>query len=333
MVAAIQSRTRAAQTPVCTIDDVKALSERNQEPAWLRESRLAAWELYEGMPMPGRNDEAWRRTDYRGIRWEEAGRTIAAPGGLHQLPPESLEPLIGDEQGGMIVFVDGKLVQFDLHPSLAAQGVIVADLLTAARKHEDLVRPRLMTQAVLPHEGKFAALHAALWTHGVFIYVPRNVAVERPIHVVMYNSQPGQTMGHMLVALDENAQATVLVDYVSATADEQSLYVGATELLVGDYANLKYVCLQDWNRDTYEFSTLRAPAAKQPLAGGDFEHHRPIGQRHARRELQRAPAPQAQGLVLAWERVGRGVSARQGPQGDPVHRSLRAGPRQREPGC
>lgn len=263
MVAAIQSRTRAAQTPVCTIDDVKALSERNQEPAWLRESRLAAWELYEGMPMPGRNDEAWRRTDYRGIRWEEAGRTIAAPGGLHQLPPESLEPLIGDEQGGMIVFVDGKLVQFDLHPSLAAQGVIVADLLTAARKHEDLVRPRLMTQAVLPHEGKFAALHAALWTHGVFIYVPRNVAVERPIHVVMYNSQPGQTMGHMLVALDENAQATVLVDYVSATADEQSLYVGATELLVGDYANLKYVCLQDWNRDTYEFSTLRARVGRE----------------------------------------------------------------------
>ncbi|MFN8379060.1 MAG: Fe-S cluster assembly protein SufD [Anaerolineae bacterium] len=256
-MAAIQGRTRAAQTPVYTIDDVKALSERNQEPAWLRESRLAAWELYEGMPMPGRNDEAWRRTDYRGIRWEEAGRTISAPGDLTQVPAASLEPLIGDEQGGMIVFVDGKLVQFDLHPSLAGQGVVVADLLTAAQKHEDLVRPRLMTRAVLPHEGKFAALHAALWTHGVFIYVPRNVAVELPIHVVMYNSQPGQTMGHTLVALDENAQATVLVDFVSTAAGEQSLFVGATELLVGEHANLKFVSLQDWNRGTYEFSTLR----------------------------------------------------------------------------
>lgn len=257
MVAAIQSRVRAAQTPVFSIEDVRALSERNQEPAWLRESRLAAWELYEGLPMPGRDDEAWRRTDYRGIRWAEAGRTINAPGGLQLVPAESLEPLIGDEQGGMIVFVDGKLVQFDLHPSLAAQGVVVADLLSAAEKYEELVRPRLMTQAVVPHESKFAALHAALWTHGVFIYVPRNVDVSRPIHVVMYNSQPGQTMGHVLVALDENSQATVLVDYGSVVAEEQSLFVGATELLVGDHANLKFVCLQDWNRATYEFSTLR----------------------------------------------------------------------------
>lgn len=257
MVAVTQGRVRAAQTPAYTIADVTTLSERNQEPQWLRESRLAAWELYEGMPMPGRSDEAWRRTDYRGVRWEEAGRAIETPGSLSVVPAASLEPLIGDEQGGMIVFVDGKLVQFDLHPSLQKQGIVVSDLLAAAREHEELVRPRLMTQAVLPHEGKFAALHAALWTHGVFIYVPRNVVVELPIHVVMYNSQPGATMGHVLVALDENAQATSVVDYVSAAAEDQSLFVGATELLVGDYANLKFVSLQDWDRNTYEFSTLR----------------------------------------------------------------------------
>lgn len=257
MVAVTQGRVRAAQTPAYTIADVTTLSERNQEPQWLRESRLAAWELYEGMPMPGRSDEAWRRTDYRGVRWEEAGRAIETPGSLSVVPAASLEPLIGDEQGGMIVFVDGRLVQFDLHPSLQKQGIVVSDLLAAAREHEELVRPRLMTQAVLPHEGKFAALHAALWTHGVFIYVPRNVVVELPIHVVMYNSQPGATMGHVLVALDENAQATAVVDYVSAAAEDQSLFVGATELLVGDYANLKFVSLQDWDRNTYEFSTLR----------------------------------------------------------------------------
>jgi Fe-S cluster assembly protein SufD len=110
---------------------------------------------------------------------------------------------------------------------------------------------------VLPHEGKFAALHAALWTHGVFMYVPENIAVELPIHVVMYNSQPGASMGHVLVSLEENAQATVLVDYMSAPAHEQSLFVGATELLVGPSANLKFVTLQDWNRATYEFSMLR----------------------------------------------------------------------------
>ena len=257
MVAATQGRARAAQAPAFSAADVQALSERNNEPAWLRESRLAAWELYEGLPMPGRGDEAWRRTDYRGVKWAEAGRAIAAPGSIALAPAASLEPLVEGKQGGLIVFVDGVLARIEVEPSLAAQGVVVTDLLTAARDHEALMRERLMTKAVLPHEGKFAALHAALWTHGVFVYVPRNVAAELPIHVVMFNSQPGATMGHMLVALDENAQATVLVDYVSAASETQSLYVGATELLVGDGANLKYVSLQDWNRATYEFSHMR----------------------------------------------------------------------------
>jgi Fe-S cluster assembly protein SufD len=257
VVVVTQVRARTAQAPAYTSADVVALSESNQEPLWLRESRLAAWELYEGMPMPGRADEAWRRTDYRGIRWDEAGRAIEHAGDKSLVPAENLEPLVEGEQGGFIVFVDGRLVHYELHDSLAAQGVVFTDLHTAVREHEDVVRPRLMTSAVLPHEGKFAALHAALWTHGVFMYVPANIAAELPIHVVMYNSQPGATMGHVLVALEENAQATVLVDYISAPAHEQSLYVGATELLVGPSAHLKFVTLQDWNRATYEFSMLR----------------------------------------------------------------------------
>jgi Fe-S cluster assembly protein SufD len=115
-----------------------------------------------------------------------------------------------------------------------------------------------MTKAVLPTDGKFAALHGALWTHGVFVYVPRNIVAELPLHVVMYNTKNGASMGHVLVVLDDNAQATIQVEYASADSDAHSSYVGATELLLGAAANLKYVALQDWNRNTYEFSHQRA---------------------------------------------------------------------------
>jgi len=120
------------------------------------------------------------------------------------------------------------------------------------------VRANLMTKAVKTTDGKFAALHGALWTHGVFLYVPRRVAAELPFHVVMYNTQPGASMGHVLVVLEEASEATLQVEYASAEAQTHSAYVGATELLVGDSANLKYVALQDWNRETYEFSHQRA---------------------------------------------------------------------------
>jgi Fe-S cluster assembly protein SufD len=236
---------------------VEALSETFNEPQWLRESRIVAWDLYNEIPMPSK-EEDWRRTDYRHIHWDEVSPIIhpEAPS-IDVVPAENLAPLVGDEQGGFIVFVDGEVVTYEMPDALKQQGVIFTDMRTAVREHEDLFRANMMTKAVKPTDGKFAALHAALWTHGVFVYVPRNVTAEIPMHVVMYNTQPGATLGHVLVVVEESAQATVLVDYRSAETETQATYIGATELLVGDNANLQYVALQDWNRDTFEFSHQR----------------------------------------------------------------------------
>ncbi len=254
----VRRRSPAPEAPVYTRADVEALSAKHNEPAWLRESRLVAWEEYERLPMPTKQQEEWRRSDYRGVRWDESS---ALPNGeqpaLDVVPPVMLEPLIGNEQSGTLVIVDGKVVDFTVSDAVKAQGVVFTDLVTAAREHESLVRPNLMTKAVKISDGKFAALHGALWTHGVFLYVPRNVAVELPFHVVMYNTRRGATMGHVLVVLEEGAQATMLVDFQSAKGETQALHVGATELLVGQAANLRYVALQDWDRSTYEFNHQR----------------------------------------------------------------------------
>jgi Fe-S cluster assembly protein SufD len=259
VVVARRRRSSAPAAPSYTLDDVKALSDRNNEPQWLRDLRLAAWEVYDGLPMPTLKDEEWRRTDYRNIRWEEADKIVEANGATVDVVPEgNREPLIGGGEGGTMIFVDGKLVHYDFADSLAEQGVIFTDLLTAAHEHEDLVRENLMTKAVKPDDGKFAALNGALWTHGVFLYVPRGKVAELPLHVVMYNTKPGASIGHVLVVLDEAAQATMQVEYASAPAETHSAFIGATELLVGKAGNLRYVALQDWNRNTYEFSHQRA---------------------------------------------------------------------------
>ncbi len=254
----VRRRSDRAAVPTYTQADVETLSQRNDEPVWLREARLSAWELYEELPMPTLKDEAWRRTDYSRISWQDASPIVAPNGAtVNDVPRDTMQP-IGEKQGGSLVFVDGKLVHYEFEDSMKAQGIVFTDLLTAAKEHEDLVRPNLMTKAVLPTDGKFAALHAALWTHGVFIYVPRNVVAELPLHVVMYNTHPGATLGHVFIMLEENAQATVQVDYASSDVETDSTYIGATELIVGPAANLRYVALQDWNRQTYEFSHQRA---------------------------------------------------------------------------
>jgi Fe-S cluster assembly protein SufD len=258
----VATRTRVAKlnAPPINLADVEALSASKNEPLWLLESRLAAWELYADMPMPSLQAEEWRRTDYTSIRWEQAGLlTIPAGAGFEVIPAENRAPLIGSQRGGLIAAVDGRIVHNELGDGLRRQGVIFTDLDTAVREYADLVRPNLMTQAVLPGEGKFAALHAALWTHGVFLYVPRGRAVDLPLHSIFYNTRPGLTLGHILIVAEEGAQITYLQEYLSAAdVAGHAAYVGATELLIGSGVNVKYVSLQDWGRNVYDFRHERA---------------------------------------------------------------------------
>ena len=256
-MAVTRRRSALPQAPSYSLADVRSLSDAHNEPDWLRARRLEAWEVYQNLPMPYQEEE-WRRTDYRHLRWDEAERLIRANGATSaDVPAKNLEPLTGDEQGGLLVIVDGQVIRTELADALVEQGVIFTDLRTAVRDHDALVEQHLMTKAVKATDGKFAALHAALWDYGVFVYVPRNTVAELPLHVVCYNSVAGAAMGHALVVVEDNAQATMQVEYASAETKGQSTFIGATELIVGAAGNLRYVSLQDWNRDTFEFSHQR----------------------------------------------------------------------------
>ncbi len=126
---ATRSRVARLSAPALTKADVEALSAAKNEPQWLLESRLAAWELYEDTPMPLLTLEEWRRTDYTTIRWEQAGPlTVADEANESAIPAENLAPLIGDRQGGLIAAVDGRIVHNELDEALKQQGVIFTDL-------------------------------------------------------------------------------------------------------------------------------------------------------------------------------------------------------------
>lgn len=256
------TRRRVARefiAPPLTRADVEALSARHQEPDWLRQMRLDAWDIYEALPMPTTADEAWRRTDYRHINWDSAGVLLAPNGGkLDDIPADNRRPLLGDVQGGMLAFVDDQPVHHEINGILQEQGVIFTDLHTAAREHPDLVQRYLTAQAVPPDQGKFAALNAALWTHGVFLYVPYGQMIELPAHSIFYATRPGATLGRILVVLEGGASIDYLHENLSPEMEADASFVGATELLVQNGATLRFVNLQDWGHSMFEFSHQRA---------------------------------------------------------------------------
>ena len=253
-MASIRSRRREYVAPPIQWNDILARAQANNEPDWLIELRKNAWEQYEEMPMPTLRDESWRRTDYRSINWEEAGTvSISDNADVNDIPAENRAPLIGDEQGGLIAWVDAAVAHRELNSTITEQGVIFTDLHTAVAEHPELVQKHLFQKAVRPDEGKFAALNAAAWTYGVFLYVPRNTKVELPLHSIFYTNNTGASIGHVLIVVDDGAEVTILQEYISPEAEQQSSYIGGTELLVGNNADLKYVSLQTWGHNVYEF--------------------------------------------------------------------------------
>lgn len=235
---------------------VEQLSQQLGEPEWMRDFRLRAWEIYDQAPLPTTQDEAWRRTDLRRFRVESFGPPLNGSGTGAQVPPHLGAQLTADKAGGTLVEVDGIVSQFELSDALRAQGVIFCDMHTAVREHSELVQRYFMTEAVRPDEGKFAAMHAAFWRGGIFLYVPRNTKAVAPFHTALWATS-GRTFTHTLVVLEEGAEAILIDEYASATGDEQALHNGAIELLVGDAANLIYVSLQDFGRNVWQFTHER----------------------------------------------------------------------------
>ncbi len=245
-------------------ESVEALSLAKQEPEWVREARLAAWETYESLPFPQRTDEEWRRTDLRGLKLDR----LTPYAGLDGVGPTAESVLAGFRDGGMRdesaragvnLQADARVVLTEMHDGLAEQGVIFTDLSTAMNEHSELLRKYFMTEAVPATFGKFEALHAALWQNGTFLYVPKGVTVELPFRAFALASAAGSSIfTHTLVVLDDDAEAFVVDAFASETQEVQSLASTVVELHLGKRSKLRYVQVQDWGRHAWNFMTERA---------------------------------------------------------------------------
>ncbi len=164
----------------------------------------------------------------------------------------------GVDLAGLCHSMDGVPRASQLDPALAEKGVLFGSLADFAESHGDLVRKNLLTRAVDPHFDRFSALHAAFWSSGVFLYVPRGVVIEHPLHSFAGMSDGGSDLNHTLVILEDGAEATLLSESASPSGDAGGFHCGAIELLLGDNAHLRYVNLQDWGQGVWSFAHQKA---------------------------------------------------------------------------
>lgn len=250
-----------------TRDAVLALSERNGEPDWLRESRLAGWKAFEELPVPRwtKGIAQWWTTDVsaldlsRMLPYVESSRTAQEAKSMVSLSDES------EDAGGLLVQIDSETTYLDLPDNVKAQGVIFSSLEDAVRTHPQIVE-KYLHKLVAPNSDKFAALHTALWSGGVFLYVPEGVTVELPVHAVYRLETPGAlALGHTLIVAERGSNVRYIEEFHSGHAEGQGLHSGVIEVAVGEDAKVEFTSMQEWGRNVYSFATRYATVASRGL--------------------------------------------------------------------
>src|SRR5918999_502816 len=245
---------------------VETLSGFKGEPAWLKEKRLEAWRAFENMPMPTLRDEAWRYTDIADVRIEDFAPYAPSPDvSSEQDLPDAVQALIreGEENSALLVQHNSESAYTRVDEELLQRGVVYTDLHTALIEHEDLIKEKLFGLVPLDYD-KFAALSAAVFSGGSFLYVPRGVQVEVPIQSYRWLAVVGSIMTRTLVVVEEGASVTYIDEYASSgeASEDPAFSNGAVELFVGERASLRYVSLQNWERNVLHFNTIRSETGK-----------------------------------------------------------------------
>ncbi|MEN6572005.1 MAG: Fe-S cluster assembly protein SufD [Anaerolineaceae bacterium] len=210
-----------------------------------------AWKSYQSLPFPTVKQEAWRWTDISKMPLEtfrlEKGNTLSS------VPASLLEPVADAVHGGEILLT-GEHHQLHLDPDLEKQGVVFTDLQSAVKTHPQLIE-KILGRIISPAEDKFGALSGAMTNSGVLLFVPRGVQVTSPLHSLLWVAgQNEAAFSHILVYLEEGSSATYVHESSSPENEtDAGFHSGLIEVHVGEGANLRFVELQSFGENIWNF--------------------------------------------------------------------------------
>jgi Fe-S cluster assembly protein SufD len=246
-----------------TSDMIHAFSKNWNGPEFLKDYRYRAWDAYKSLPLPTIKDDAWRRTDIHNLDKSSFSLPMASSSSRFPRTPNwLLKPLVSRTHGGQII-IRPEQTEVKLDDALTQQGVIFTDLQTAETKYTDKLA-NIIGQIVRPDEGKFAALTAAMESYGIFIYIPRGIEVEIPLHSVIWGPGAGLAyFSHIMVWLEPDSSLTYVHESASPNGtSEQSMHSGLVEIHISDNAKLQFVELQSWGDNIWNFSHERVQVGK-----------------------------------------------------------------------
>lgn len=251
---------------------VRYISKTKNEPEWMLEKRLKGLKLFLETETP-----TWG-PDLSSLNFENiiyfADPNTTATKMWEDVPPEirktfdrlGIPEAEKNALAGVGAQFDSSIVYHNIQKSLEEKGVIFENMDLAVHKYPDLVQKYFMTSCIPIHDHKFIMLHAAVWSGGTFIYVPKNVKVDLPLQAYFrMNAQKGGQFEHTLIIVDEGAELHYIEGCSSPSYSENSLHAGCVELHVMKNARMRYSSIENWSKNVFNLNTKRAMVHEHAL--------------------------------------------------------------------
>lgn len=266
-----------------TEDIVLEISEKKNDPKWMRDFRLKSLEIYNKAKMPnwgpdisGLNVDnivtyVKPNTKMSGT-WEEVPDDIKNTFEKLGIPEAERKSL-----AGVGAQYDSELVYHNLQEEVAKQGVIYTDIESALHGPYGKMIEEHFMKLVPPTDHKFAALHGAVWSGGSFVYVPKGVKVDIPLQSYFrLNAKGAGQFEHTLIIVDEGADLHFIEGCSAPKYNVANLHAGCVELFVEKNAKLRYSTIENWSKNMYNLNTKRAKVEENGImewVSGSFGSH------------------------------------------------------------
>lgn len=243
---------------------VETISRIKQEPDWMRELRLKAYDSFVkqqnpdwGPDLSGIHFDDYtyyiKPSDKQGKDWDEVPETIKDTFDRLGIPEAEAKYL-----AGVSTQYESEVVYHNMLEEVQEKGVIFLDTDTALREHPDLVKKYFGT--LVPYsDNKYAALNTAVWSGGSFIYVPKGVKLEKPLQSYFrINSMQMGQFERTLIIVDEGADVHYVEGCTAPVYSKDSLHAAIVEIFVHRNARCRYSTVQNWSDNIINLVTKRA---------------------------------------------------------------------------
>ena len=239
------------------VSHIEDISSSQNEPDWLKEYRKNSLSIYDELPIemsPLYN----KYTDAKKMDPEKVSLSTSTTDTI----PSFLTKRLGELENEIcIIQIGTNIHKINLPDELKSKGLVISSISDAIENNSELVKKAL--EASKSEEDRFTALNNAAFNSGIFIHIPRNLIVDKPIHFLTCLSEDGHsTISRNIIFADESSKATIVQELYSPSIQTQQAYLELMNTSLGANAQLDVTTLQMIDQHAVSFSTRRTDLAQ-----------------------------------------------------------------------